>query len=72
MSTEFTVTLRPNQSTTCPHCGGELSAATPVMSGEEPEELRGRSAFLVATAMATDPRPKCPHCYGRFIVDLKF
>ena len=50
----------------CPHCKGELSKKTPIMKGDENEEVRGRSGVIVAMRMATDPRPKCPHCYGRF------
>ena len=51
----------------CPHCKGELSKKTPIMKGDEPEEIRrNRSAIIVGMWMATDPRFKCPHCYGRF------
>jgi transposase-like protein len=50
----------------CPHCKGELSKKTPIMKGDENEEVRGRHGVIVAMRMATDPRPKCPHCYGRF------
>jgi len=50
----------------CPHCKGELSKKTPIMKGDESEEIRGRHGVIVAMRMATDPRPKCPDCYGRF------
>jgi len=50
----------------CPHCKGELSKKTPIMKGDENEDVRGRNGVIVAMRIATDPRPKCPHCYGRF------
>jgi transposase-like protein len=50
----------------CPHCKGELSKKTPIMKGDENEEVRGRNSVIAAMRMAADPRPKCPHCYGRF------
>lgn len=50
----------------CPHCKGELSAKTPIMKGDEAEMILDRNATIVAMRMATDPRPKCPHCHGRF------
>jgi hypothetical protein len=50
----------------CPHCKGQLSKKTPIMKGDENEEVRGRHGAIVAMRMATDARPKCPHCYGRF------
>lgn len=50
----------------CPHCRGTLSKATPILAGDEAEALLGRRPAEVVARTATDPRPKCPHCYGRF------
>jgi len=50
----------------CPHCKGELSMKTPILKGDEPQEFRDGSGALTIMRMALDPRPKCPHCYGRF------
>lgn len=50
----------------CPHCNGELSKETPILAGDEPERIENREAMVVAVKMINNPRPKCPHCYGRF------
>ena len=50
----------------CPHCKGLLTKETPILAGDENEPIRGRNALIVGMYMALDPRPKCPHCYGRF------
>ena len=50
----------------CPHCKGELSKKTPIMKDDEQQELRDENGVFMVMRMALDPRPKCPHCYGRF------
>jgi hypothetical protein len=64
--------LYPHQVAECPHCKGELSQKTPIMKGDENEPIRGQNAMIVGMRMALDPRPKCPHCYGRFEVVIHF
>jgi transposase-like protein len=56
----------------CPHCKGELSKKTPIMKGDKSEEIYGRLGMIVAMRIATDARPKCPHCYGRFDLVVHF
>jgi hypothetical protein len=53
----------------CPYCKGELSKKTPMLSGYENEIIENRSHLIM---MIADPRPKCPHCYGRFSLEISF
>ena len=63
-----------------PHCGGELSAKTPILRHDEPtmtaaadfSQFPHFSQFPQFPFPVLDPRPKCPHCLGKFdlIVEL--
>lgn len=56
----------------CVNCKNEISKKTPIIKGDENEAVLGRHGVIVAMRIATDPRPKCPHCYARFQLVIHF
>lgn len=63
--------LFAGQDAECPHCGGAITKETPVLAADDPQSSFDPADLALeapTVVRLSDRRPKCPHCYGRFIL----